>query len=129
VLLCSVAIFAVVDFADYLTHYLQHFVPVLWELHKVHHSATTLRPFTTERMYPLGNMFDGLVAALLVGVPIGLFAALFHFSFTEMLLLWANANMIGTILVLDALRHSHFPVRSKRSTTYSAGPPRLIRGK
>ncbi|HTJ89614.1 MAG TPA: sterol desaturase family protein [Acidocella sp.] len=111
VLLCSLAVFVVVDFANYLTHYLQHFVPVLWELHKVHHSATALTPFTTERMHPLGNMFDGLVAALLVGVPIGLFGGLFHFSFTEMLLLLANANMIGTILVLDALRHSHFPVR------------------
>lgn len=109
-LLCSLVVFLVVDFANYLTHYLQHFVPVLWELHKVHHSATTLTPFTTERMHPLGNMFDGLVAGLLVGVPIGLFSGLFHFSFAEMLLLLANANMIGTILVLDALRHSHFPV-------------------
>jgi sterol desaturase/sphingolipid hydroxylase (fatty acid hydroxylase superfamily) len=69
ILLCSVVAFVVVDFANYLSHFLQHFVPALWELHKVHHSATSLTPFTTERMHPFGNVFDGVVAGLLVGFP------------------------------------------------------------
>ena len=109
-ILCSIVVFVVVDFSNYLTHYLQHFVPALWELHKVHHSATSLSPFTTERMHPFGNIFDSLVAAILVGIPVGMFGFLFNFDFANILLLLANANMIGTIIVLDALRHSHFPI-------------------
>jgi sterol desaturase/sphingolipid hydroxylase (fatty acid hydroxylase superfamily) len=106
----AVVAFVVVDFANYLTHCMQHFVPVLWELHKVHHSATFLSPVTNERHHPLGNAFDGAVSGLLVGVPTGVFGFLFGLSIPDLLLLLASANTIGTILVLDALRHSQFPV-------------------
>jgi len=110
IIIWSVVFFIIVDFSNYLTHYLQHVVPVLWELHKVHHTATFLTPLTTKRMHPLGDQFDNFVAALLVGVPLGVCQSLNGLSVVEMLLMLANANMIGTIIVLDPLRHSHFPV-------------------
>jgi len=110
ILVCSVVVFVVGDFANYVSHYLQHFVPALWELHKVHHSATFLNPLTTARMHPLGNAFDGVVSATLDGIPIGIFGFLFGFTVPDALILAANANLIGTIAVLDVLRHSHFPV-------------------
>ncbi|HEY3695996.1 sterol desaturase family protein [Phenylobacterium sp.] len=110
IILWSLMFFVLTDFANYLTHYLQHFVPVLWELHKVHHSATFLTPFTTKRMHPFGDQFDGLVAAAIGGVALGLGRSLNGFTLPQMLVMIANANLIGTILVLDSLRHSHFPV-------------------
>ena len=51
----SIALFVFSDFANFFTHYLQHKVNFLWELHKVHHSATFLSPLTTARMHPLGD--------------------------------------------------------------------------
>jgi sterol desaturase/sphingolipid hydroxylase (fatty acid hydroxylase superfamily) len=107
---CAVVAFLTVDFANYLSHYMQHFVPVLWELHKVHHSATFLNPLTTKRMHPLGDAFDAVVAGLLVSFPIGIAAFLFGLTIPDMAMLAGIANTIGTILVLDSLRHSHFPV-------------------
>ena len=37
------------DFAATWAHYLQHRVPILWELHKVHHSAEVMTPITSGR--------------------------------------------------------------------------------
>jgi sterol desaturase/sphingolipid hydroxylase (fatty acid hydroxylase superfamily) len=85
-------------------------VPLLWELHKVHHSATFLNPLTTKRMHPLGDMFDGLVAAIFHAAPIGLVMHLYRMNILDAFLLSDTAYVIGSILVLDALRHSHFPI-------------------
>lgn len=110
IIIWSLVLFLIADFSNYITHMLQHFVPVLWELHKVHHSATFLNPLTTKRMHPLGDQFDNVVAAIFVGVGFGICKHFTSLSIAEMAILIANANMIGTILVLDSLRHSHFPV-------------------
>jgi sterol desaturase/sphingolipid hydroxylase (fatty acid hydroxylase superfamily) len=106
----SVIFFLVTDFSNYLTHLLQHKVPVLWEFHKVHHSALFLSPLTTARTHPLGNEFDGLSAALLTALPVGVAKSVFALSFAEVAIMIATANLVGTLLVLDTLRHSHFPV-------------------
>jgi len=37
--LMTIAAVVVMDFAIFSTHFLQHRVPLLWEFHKVHHSA------------------------------------------------------------------------------------------
>lgn len=51
----------VLDFAYYLAHWAQHKVPFLWEMHKVHHSATALTPLTTYRTHPLSMLFQNIV--------------------------------------------------------------------
>jgi sterol desaturase/sphingolipid hydroxylase (fatty acid hydroxylase superfamily) len=50
-------------FGAYIFHYAGHKVPLFWALHKVHHSAEALSPFTATRGHPL----DGLL-----GVIVGL---------------------------------------------------------
>ena len=40
------------DFFSYLTHYLMHTIPFLWEFHKTHHSATTLTVSYTHLTLP-----------------------------------------------------------------------------
>ena len=110
IVIVSLAIFMVSDFSMFISHYLQHFVPVLWELHKVHHSATFMTPITTKRVHPLGQAFDDGVAAIILCIPIGLLQSFGRLTFLEVALLLANAQFIGMIVVLDALRHSHFPI-------------------
>ena len=44
----------VVDFSRYWVHRLSHRIPILWELHKAHHSSTELTAISTYR----GGFFD-----------------------------------------------------------------------
>jgi sterol desaturase/sphingolipid hydroxylase (fatty acid hydroxylase superfamily) len=106
----AVILFLAADFSNFYTHYLQHKVECLWELHKVHHSATFLSPLTTARMHPLADKFDRVTAAILVSLPVGIARFLYGFDLATLLVLLGTANLLGTTLVLDALRHSQFPV-------------------
>ncbi|WP_158554899.1 sterol desaturase family protein [Methylovirgula sp. 4M-Z18] len=60
-----------IDFGLWLGHYLMHKVPILWEFHKVHHSAEVLTPFTAGRMHPLDDIFTGLLGGVLGGIASG----------------------------------------------------------
>lgn len=65
------------DLGVYIAHYLFHRVPVLWEFHKVHHSAEELNPMTLFRMHPV----DLFITSLVVGVLSGLaFAGMFYLT-------------------------------------------------
>ncbi|TNE91643.1 MAG: sterol desaturase family protein [Deltaproteobacteria bacterium] len=55
------------DFWMWVAHTLFHFVPVLWEFHKVHHSAEVMTPITATRMHPVEEAFT----VTLVGVGTG----------------------------------------------------------
>jgi sterol desaturase/sphingolipid hydroxylase (fatty acid hydroxylase superfamily) len=70
----TVAAFVADDFTRFLLHLLAHRVPVLWELHKVHHSAEVLTPFTVHRVHPLEAWLNGLRGAATTAVVAGLFA-------------------------------------------------------
>jgi sterol desaturase/sphingolipid hydroxylase (fatty acid hydroxylase superfamily) len=98
------------DFANFLTHLAEHKFPFLWEFHKVHHTATFLSPLTTAREHPVVKIFDGLVAGLFVGILIGFVKAYYGYSMAELMGLLATANTCGTLIVLDSLRHSQFPI-------------------
>ncbi len=99
-----------VEFSDYLTHYLQHKVPFLWELHKVHHSADFLNPLTSKRGHFLPLVFEGVISGAINGLPAGVLMFLFKFSLIEALALGAVASKLLTICTLDPLKHSHVPV-------------------
>lgn len=107
---CSIVVFLTVDLANYVSYAWEHYVPALWEHHKVHHSATFLQPTTTARVHPFETLFDGLLASIFMSVPISLFMFVYEITLVDCLIIVANANLIGTIAVLDVLRHSHFPI-------------------
>jgi len=107
----AVVVFSIVaclvwDFSNFWSHYLQHKVPFLWEIHKVHHSATQLTPFTAKRLHPLADKLDLTIGGVLVGVVFGIGQHLYGFTLPSMLLMLGNINMVVTILALDPLRHS-----------------------
>lgn len=102
--------FLINDLSNYLSHLAEHKLPFLWEFHKVHHTATFLSPLTTAREHPLVMVFDGLVSGLLLGIFVGAAQAYYGYSVAEMMGMLATANMFGTLIVLDSIRHSQFPV-------------------
>lgn len=75
--LYSLAFFVAYDFGRYLGHWVQHKNPVLWEFHKIHHSAEVLTPFTSFRIHPIDLLFMSVAPGLCTGVVTGLAAVAF----------------------------------------------------
>ena len=76
-LLYTLTLFLLWDLSRYLLHRLLHAIPFLWEIHKVHHSAEVLTPFTLYRNHPIESMLYTLRGILVVSVVTGTF---FYFS-------------------------------------------------
>jgi sterol desaturase/sphingolipid hydroxylase (fatty acid hydroxylase superfamily) len=95
------------DLALYVGHYLQHRVPLLWEFHKIHHSAETLTPFTAFRVHPVDDLLTLTLSASCVGVVQGLFHAWFGTGIAELHVLGVNALLFGWYVLGFNLRHSH----------------------
>ena len=68
----SIYLTLVWDFSATFAHYLKHKVPILWELHKVHHSAEVMTPITALRRHPLEAIFGSTIVALFLGAAIGI---------------------------------------------------------
>lgn len=99
-------LFVVDDFIRFIAHYLEHRIPALWELHKVHHSAEVLNFLTAERHHPLSVVFFNLLSLVgVVGVN-AVFLALFHGQVSALSLLGGNAFWVATNFLGGALRHS-----------------------
>ena len=95
------------DFARYWAHRCLHRFPLLWEFHKVHHSAEVLTPITVYRMHPVEQVFVGLIAAVVVGVVTGTFLYLFPYQLSPVTVLGVNAGRFAFNLLGVHLRHSH----------------------
>jgi sterol desaturase/sphingolipid hydroxylase (fatty acid hydroxylase superfamily) len=96
-----------VDLGKYAGHYMQHRSPLLWEFHKVHHSAQVLTPLTLFRTHPLDVMFYDFVSGLFFGIgsSIGLFV--FGAATSPWEILGLNAGVFLFYILGANLRHSH----------------------
>jgi sterol desaturase/sphingolipid hydroxylase (fatty acid hydroxylase superfamily) len=102
----AAALFVVDDFVRFFTHYCEHRVPALWELHKVHHSAEVLNFMTAERHHPLSLLvFQSLASLGVVAVNAG-FILLVPGHISAAALLGGNAFWVATNLIGGVLRHS-----------------------
>lgn len=80
------------DFLKYVMHYLQHKIPVWWQTHKFHHSATEMNVITAARGHPS----EGVLDIIFLAIP----TALLDGTATQFLVL----NFATTIL--GGLQHS-----------------------
>lgn len=74
VLLFSASLFVVEDLSRFLFHLAAHRVGPLWELHKVHHSAEVLTPFTLYRVHPIEGLLNRTRGTLTMALVAGLAA-------------------------------------------------------
>lgn len=102
-----VAILAM-DFSVFITHYMQHKVPLLWEFHKVHHSAEVLTPITVYRMHPVDDLFSGTVGSVLGGLAAGSYYYLSGHEAQPYSIMGVNAVLFLFYLAFYNLRHTHF---------------------
>jgi sterol desaturase/sphingolipid hydroxylase (fatty acid hydroxylase superfamily) len=106
-LVTTLASVLALDFGLWLAHYLFHRIPVLWEFHKVHHSAEVLTPFTAGRVHPVDDGVSYLLAGLFSGAATGLCQAVFGPEALMMSVLQLNAVMFLFYMFGFHLRHSH----------------------
>lgn len=102
----TLAIFIAYDLGRFIAHWGMHMVPILWQFHKVHHSAEVLTPITTSRGHPVDFVLMWLGGILGVGIITGVFMALAGSSITFYAFLGANALLL-VFRFVALLRHTH----------------------
>ena len=81
-------------FISFFTHYLNHMVPLLWRVHRIHHLDTELDVSTTVRFHPLE-----FAVGLLPGVPIVLalgltpWVLMLYELLDVIVTLWSHSNI------------------------------------
>ena len=108
----GVAVFSLVaflceDLFRYITHRLMHRVPALWELHKVHHSAEVLTPFTVYRTHPIESVVMRAAAATGIGIAAGVCTWLLRGQVSSWEILGVQTLSFVWNLLGSNLRHSH----------------------
>ena len=101
------AVLVALDLGLFVAHYLQHRVPILWEFHKVHHSAQVLTPITLYRMHPVDDILSGVCTALTMGSAIGAFGWALGGPVSEVLVSGVNLGLFLFYVLGYNLRHSH----------------------
>ena len=101
----TILFFIAYDFGRFVAHSLLHDVPVLWEFHKVHHSAETLNVMTTFRAHPIDLLVMAWVPLLTTGLATWTFnqfaaSPVKAYSFLGLHILIFAFNLVGI------LRHS-----------------------
>lgn len=106
----TLVVFILDDASRYGLHRLMHRFDFLWRIHQVHHSASTLTPFTTLRLHPLESVLYSVRSSLVHGVCIG--SGFFFLGYQpDSWQLWGASIWIIVFNALGAnLRHSQIPL-------------------
>lgn len=103
----TIAFFLAYEFAYWLDHFLSHKLPLLWQFHRVHHSAESLSLLTNFRVHPV----DTLVYAHIVAAVLGLTQGLARYALGPDGHAWeiggTNILVMVTAIGLTHLQHSH----------------------
>ncbi|WP_199611150.1 sterol desaturase family protein [Flocculibacter collagenilyticus] len=103
----TLLLFIIDDLTRFILHFLLHKVPILWDFHKVHHSATVLTPFTIYRSHPIESYFYACRMAIAQGIAVGIAYYLFGPRISMMDIAGANIFVFLFNLMGANLRHSH----------------------
>jgi sterol desaturase/sphingolipid hydroxylase (fatty acid hydroxylase superfamily) len=105
-LLYGLGLFLLRDFSHYWVHRAFH-SRLLWEFHKVHHSAPVLVPATASRIHFVEHLLDKLAASLCVA----LYAGLFWYVCGGQVSAYTLFGVTYLVFIFNALaanlRHSH----------------------
>jgi sterol desaturase/sphingolipid hydroxylase (fatty acid hydroxylase superfamily) len=99
------------DFTAFYVHYLQHKIPLLWQFHKVHHSAEVMHPLSNYREHPIDNLVYTLTIGATYGVVLAVAAHSIGYLPDTLSLLGVPIFMFLFNLTGYNLRHSHIWLR------------------
>jgi len=95
------------DFAQYIAHYWEHKSPVLWEFHKIHHSAKVLNPMTAYRFHPFDHCFVSCIVSIFTGVVTAIFSWVYNQEITIISVFQMHIVLFLFYLIGYNFRHSH----------------------
>ncbi|WP_299845673.1 sterol desaturase family protein [uncultured Roseovarius sp.] len=105
------AFFVIGDLIGYVIHYLQHKIPILWEFHKVHHSAEVMHPISNFREHPIDNLAYKAAIGAGYGAFIGLASNTLGYVPNMPAVFGVPVLMFVFNLMGYNLRHSHIWLR------------------
>ncbi len=112
-----VAVLAI-DFAIFLTHYVQHKFAPLWHFHSVHHSAEVLNIVTVYRQHPVDLFITGTFMVILTEAAFAFYAYLTMSEPAQLTIGGLNIVLFGFYLLGYNLRHSHIWLSYPRWLSY-----------
>lgn len=121
-LLFSSVFFVVEDLSRFLLHYCMHRFDFLWRIHKTHHSATVLTPFTLFRVHPLEHILYFTRGLLVFGLISGVFIWLFSGKLTGLQVLGVDVFGFAFNMLAANLRHSHIWISFGRFERFFISP-------
>lgn len=95
------------DFANFFYHFLAHKIPILWEFHKVHHSAEVITPLTVYRIHPFEMFLGAITIVTITNFGAGIWIYLFGNGMKELLIYGVSFEIFIFYLAGYNLRHSH----------------------
>ncbi|MDO1582837.1 sterol desaturase family protein [Rhizobium oryzicola] len=109
VVMFTITMLLAYDISYYSYHYVQHKVPFLWELHKVHHSAEVMVGITKDRVHPLDDLINRAWDGVVAGFCFGLWT-LIALDPVEVTVFGVSVYLVRNILMMDFVRHTHFKI-------------------
>ncbi|WP_424830700.1 sterol desaturase family protein [Ruegeria sp.] len=103
----TVTLILALDAALWFGHYIFHKIPILWEFHKVHHSAEVMTPLTASRMHPLEEAVSAIFGGFAIGVVFALLDQYFGTGARIFKMFDINIFLFVFFLAAFNLRHSH----------------------
>ena len=110
VLLMIVA-FVASDFTGWFIHFMQHKSKLLWQFHKVHHSAEVMHPISNYREHPIDNLSYAVAIGFVNGLLLGFMVGSLGYAPAAPTILGVPLLMFLFNLVAYNLRHSHVWLR------------------
>lgn len=109
IVLFTLSMLLAYDISYYLYHVAQHKIPLLWELHKVHHSAEVMVGITKDRVHPLDDIMNSAWDGVIPGICLGLWSVI-ALDPVELTIFGINVYVMRNILMMDFVRHTHFKI-------------------
>ena len=118
---------ALLDLVAYILHYCQHRFPLLWEFHKVHHSARVMHPLTNYREHPIDNVVYAAGLGACTGFVTASVSAVLGYVPSEPTVLGVGIFVLAYNGLGYNLRHSHIWLKWPGPLVYLFGVPPIIR--
>lgn len=99
------------DFGYWLGHAAMHKSPILWQFHKLHHSAEVMTPATEFRQHPVELILMPTVIGFTTGLSYAMATHWFGTGATNMSVMGYNLVVCLHMLTFHHLRHSHINIR------------------
>ena len=103
----TLALFLAYELAYWLYHYLSHTIPILWEMHKVHHSAEVLTPLTNSRVHPVEGLLLLNTMAVIMGLTDGLVTYGLGGAVHPFTIAGGNLLVVAGTYLIAHLHHTH----------------------